>query len=478
MWAGVLRVTGACSLAAALLIASGPAFAAAHGGAAHDDIDAGQVFSKTLDNGLRVFVQVDRRAPVVTHQVWYAVGSADEPSGLTGISHMLEHMMFKSTEAFEAGEFSRIIGRLGGRENAFTGRDYTGYFQVIGAQHWPRMMELEAERMHRLRLVDEEFQPERDVVIEERRLVIEDSPTRRLSERLMATVFDVNAYGQPIIGWMQDIERYTIEDLQAWYERFYMPNNAIVVVVGDVDPEAVFADAQRHFGVIPARTVERPRPRIEPPQEGERRVDLKIRAEVPHLMMAWRAPNFSERAEDPTDVYALTVLAGVLSSGGASRFPRELVRGQEVANSASASYSPFSRDPSVFSISAAPTSDHSLDDLETALQQQIERLRSELVSDSELERVKAQVVAAEIFEQDSIQSKAQTIGVLETIGVGWEEGARYVERIRAVTADDVRRVAQEILRPETLTVARLIPLQQEEAASASASSAVTTEALR
>jgi zinc protease len=416
-----------------------------------------RVVEHRLENGLTVLVLVDQRAPVVTHQVWYRVGSMDEHSGITGVSHMLEHMMFKGSEQYPPGEFSRIVAALGGRENAFTGRDYTGYFQILGREHWETMMAMEAERMQGLRLVDEEFQPERRVVIEERRLTTEDRPNSLLFEQFQAAAFFNQPYGHPIIGWMTDIESYSLEDLQDWYERWYAPNNAVVVVVGDVDPEAVVAAAERHFGSIPARALPVRKPREETPQRGERRVTLQAPAELPYLVLGWKAPSLSS-LEVPADAYALIVAAGALDSGEASRFARGLVRGRELASSTSSRYSPFTRLDTLFTVAAVPTADTDMATLESALLQEIERLHEEPLDTAELQRVQARVIASEIFQRDSIRAQAFEIGMLQTIGLGWQVSDEYVERIRAVTAEDVQRVARQYLVPERLTVGILDPL--------------------
>ncbi|AHE99618.1 M16 family metallopeptidase [Thioalkalivibrio paradoxus] len=418
---------------------------------------AEQVVEHRLENGLTVLVQQDSRAPVVTHQVWYRVGSMDEHSGITGISHMLEHMMFKGSEQYPPGEFSRIVSRLGGRENAFTGRDYTGYFQVLGNEHWEKVMAMEAERMHALQLTEEEFRPERRVVIEERRLRTEDRPNSLLHEQFMATAFFNHPYGHPIIGWMTDIDAYTLDDLQAWYDSWYAPNNAVVVVVGDVDPDAVIAAAERHFGDIPARELPARKPRIETPQRGERRVTLQAPAELPYLLMGWKTPVL-KTLDDPADAYALIVAAGVLDSGDASRFARGLVRGREIASSTSARYSAFSRLDSLFTVAAVPAGGTDIDALEAALLAEIERLKEEPIEDSELQRVQARVIASEIFQKDSIRAQAFELGMLQTVGLGWQVAEEYVDRIRAVTAEDVQRVAREYLVPERRTVGVLDPL--------------------
>lgn len=417
---------------------------------------ADRVVEHRLANGLKILILRDSRAPVVTNQVWYRVGAMDEHSGITGLSHMLEHMMFKGSERYPPGEFSRIVASLGGRENAFTGQDFTGYYQLAGRAHWETLMEMEAERMHALKLADDEFQPERRVIVEERRLRTEDRPNALLGEQFMATAFFNHPYGHPIVGWMTDIQSYRIEDLRAWYQAFYSPDNAALVVVGDVDPAAVIAAAERHFGPIPARARPERKPRAETVQQGERRLTLRVPAQLPYLMLGWKAPALPT-LEDPRDAYALILAAAVLDSGEAARLARGLVRERELAGSAAASYSPFSRDGELFALTAVPTAGTDIAVLERALLAEIERLRTEPIGADELQRVKAQAVASEIYKRDSIQSQAFELGLLETIGVGWRVGEDYVQRIREVTAEDIRRAVETYLIPDRLTVGILDP---------------------
>ncbi|PTN33498.1 pitrilysin family protein [Desulfonatronum sp. SC1] len=423
------------------------------------------VVEHRLENGLTVLVLPDPRAPVVTNQIWYDVGSRHEHSGITGISHMLEHMMFRGSEAYPPGEFTRIIARLGGNQNAFTGQDFTAYYQVLGSAHWETAMAMEAERMRALRLTEEQFQPERDVVVEERRLTRDDRPTALLHEQFMAAAFLNSPYGHGVIGWMTDIENYALEDVQAWYDAWYAPNNAVIVVAGDVDPTEVIAAAQRHYGPIPARPLPEVKPRTEVPQRGERRVVLRVPAELPHLVMGWKTPSLAtlrEDAGDLSDAYALMVAAGVLASGQASRLDRELVRGQELALSASAGYSGFSRLQTLFTLSATPSSETKLENLEQALLDMVHRLCDEPVTEEELRRVQAQVIASEVFRRDSLNAQGFELGMLETIGLGWRVGEEYAKRVRAVTAEDVQRVALTYLIPDTRTVAILDPLPMSE----------------
>jgi zinc protease len=413
------------------------------------------VHETTLDNGLKVVVKPDRRAPVVVSQLWYKVGSSDEPAGLTGISHVLEHMMFKGSERLAPGEFSRIIAEHGGRENAFTSKDYTAYYQQLEKSRLPVSFELEAERMRKLRLPDEEFQKEVKVVMEERRLRTDDRPEGLLYEQFMATAYQKHPYRNPIIGWMDDLKTLRVEDLKDWYRRWYAPNNATLVVVGDVEPGAVFALADKYFGVIPrAEVAPAPLP-DEPPQQAMRRTRVAAPAEVPSMLLGFHVPAFQTGRE--WEPYALEVLAGVLDGGNSARFARELVRERQIANSAGADYGSVARHPGMFLVSATPARGRGVEELERALLAQIERLRNEPVSDAELARVKAQVVADNVFNRDSLYYQAMQIGMLETSGVGWRLLDEYVEGIRQVSARQVQEVAQRYLVETNLTVAVLDP---------------------
>ena len=410
-----------------------------------------------LDNGLKLIVQVDRRAPVVVSQVWYKVGAGYEHSGITGVSHVLEHMMFKGTKRHAAGEFSRIISENGGRENAFTSRDYTAYFQRLEKSRLPISFELEADRMRGLLLPEDEFRKEVRVVMEERRLRTEDKPAALTHEQLYAAAFTASPYGHPVIGWMNDLESLTVADLRAWYRRWYAPNNATVVVVGDVEPEAVLALAKRYFGPLAASEVLPPKPRLEPAQKGERRVTVRAPAELPYLMLGYKTPVL-KTAEPEWEAYALEVLAGVLDGGESARLARRLVRGRQLAASASAGYSLYGQRNGLFLLSGVPARGQTAARLEKALRKEVDRFRNERVSDGELARVKAQVVASAVYERDSQFYQAMQIGTLETVGLGWPVLEEYVDKIRAVTAEQVQAVARKYFNDAGLTVAILDPL--------------------
>ena len=414
------------------------------------------VHETRLTNGLHVIVKEDHRSPTVVSQIWYKVGAIDEPEGSTGISHVLEHMMFKGTQRLKPNEFSRIIAENGGRENAFTSRDYTAYFQQLEKSRLPIAFELEADRMRNLTLDGGEFAKEIRVVMEERRLRIEDKPEALLGERFMATAYQVHPYRRPIIGWMADLEKMRIEDLRAWYQRFYTPANATLVVVGDVKPGEVFALAEQYFGKLPAQPVNATPIATEPPQEAERRTRLSVPAEVPSLYIGYHVPVLQPGARS-WEPYALSVLNGILDGGNSARFETSLVREQKIASSISAGYDLIARGGSLFTISGTPANGHTVEELEKAVLAQIERVQKERVSDAELSRVKAQVVARDVYQRDSVFYQAMQIGMFVTSGLDWRLIDEGVKRINAVTAEQVQEVANKYLVVTNRTVAVLDP---------------------
>lgn len=419
-----------------------------------------------LDNGLRLLVKPDRRAPVVVSQVWYKVGGSYETDGITGVSHALEHMMFKGTALYPAGEFSRIIADHGGRDNAFTGPDYTAYFQTLESSRLAISFRLEADRMQNLILRQEEFDKEIEVVKEERRLRTEDQPQSYLYETARATAFQTSPYRYPIIGWMQDLESMTVRELADWYQKWYAPNNATVVVVGDVEPEAVYTLAKKYFGGLPRGAPVAANSLEEVPQRGMKRVIVKRPAELPYLLMAYKTPALKPAADGMPDSataydwepYALEVLAGILDGGDSARFARRLIRADEVAAAAGVSYQWASRLDNLLSISGTPASGRGTAELERAFRAEILDLQTRPVAGAELERVKAQVISSEVYERDSVFFQAYVLGVLETIGLSWRLAETYVERVRAVTPEQIMAVANKYLVDDRLTVAELEPL--------------------
>jgi zinc protease len=420
-------------------------------------VAAQQVSEQTLPNGLHIIVKEDHRAPVVVSQVWYKVGSSYELAGTTGISHVLEHMMFKGTKAHPAGEFSRIIAENGGRENAFTAQDYTAYFQQLEASRLPVSFELEADRMRHLQLPAAEFKKELQVVMEERRLRTEDQPQAYAVEQFNAAAWTHNPYHNPIIGWMTDLDSLTVDDLRAWYARWYAPNNATLVVVGDVEPKTVFKLANKYFGPLKPSTIVPQKPRLEPVQKGEKRITVRVPAELPFVMLGYKVPSL-KTADQEWKAYALEVLSGILDGGNSARLSRELVRGTQVAAGAGAGYDLYNLRGDLFGLSGTPAPGHTIAELEIALRKQVARLRAEPVAQDELERIKAQVTASKVYEKDSVFYQAMQIGSLESVGLDWRLADQYVSRIAAVTPEQVQQVAREFLNDDALTVAVLEPL--------------------
>jgi zinc protease len=411
----------------------------------------------TLDNGLRLIVKEDHRAPIMVSQVWYKVGSSYEHDGITGVSHVLEHMMFKGTEDVPAGEFSKIISENGGRQNAFTSQDYTAYFQTMETSRLPVSFELEADRMRNLTIPEEEFLKEVQVVMEERRMRTEDNPQSLTYEQFKATAFVSSPYRLPVIGWMDDLENLQVGDLKTWYQKWYAPNNATVVVVGDVDAEEVYAQAKKYFGPLKPSNIAPAKPRLEVPQRGRKELRVEAPAKLPYLMMGYKTPVLLT-ADEQWEPYALEVMAGILDGGDGARLASELVRGTAVAASAGAGYDGHERMENLFLLSGTPSNGHTVKDLQAALLEQVQRLRDAPVDEDELERVKAQIRAEKVYEQDSIFYQAMQIGMLETVGLSWKDADKYLERIEAVTAEQVQAVANKYLVQDRLTVAELVPL--------------------
>ncbi len=421
---------------------------------------AAQVYSTTLENGLKVLVQTDTRAPVVISQLWYGVGAADEPPGLTGISHALEHMMFRGTPKHPGESFSRTIAARGGRDNAFTGRDYTAYYQLLGRDELEIALEMEADRMQNVSLAVADVEKELKVVKEERRLRTEDQPEAAAFEQMQATAFQNHPYGQPVIGWMSDIAQLDQAKLRDWHQQWYSPNNARLIVVGDVDPEQIFRMAQTHFGSIPARPVPSLPQRHEPPQRGERRVVLRIPAQTPYLITSFKTPTLAQLPEAQRwEAYALSMLSSILDGGRASRLQKRLVRDQRIAASAGASYYLYSKRNSLFVLSGTPAPGHSIAEVEQALDAEIADLLENPVTEEELQRTRAQVIAHMVYAQDSIRHRAYMIGMLETNGLGWEVEQDLVARYQAVTAAQVQEVAQRYLDTDSRTTVTVQPVK-------------------
>ncbi len=403
------------------------------------------VTSFTLDNGLQVVVIADHRAPAATHMMWYRVGAADEPPGLSGIAHFLEHLMFKGTETRAPGEFSAVVESLGGRDNAFTSWDYTGYFQTVAAEYLPLMMEMEADRMANLAFTEAEWLPERDVILEERGQVVESRPGAVFNEQMRATLFQNHPYGIPIIGWRHEMEGLTGEDAMDFYRAHYGPQNAVLIVAGDVDPEAVRALAETHYGVIPQGEATPPARPQEPPQIAERRLEMSDpRVAQPYVMRQYLAP--ARRPGDQAEAAALTVLAELLGgSSTTSVLARALTFGEEApALSASAWYSGAVRDDATFTLVVVPAEGVGLAEAEAAMDDAIARFVEDGVDPEQFARVQTRIRASEIFARDSTQRRARSFGSALSSGLTVADVEGWTEALMAVTPEEVVAAAEAV----------------------------------
>ena len=411
-----------------------------------------EVIETTLSNGLKVILLENHKAPLVTFHIWYRVGSRNEEWGKTGLSHMLEHMMFKGTKKYGPEEYSRIIQENGGETNAFTSRDYTGYFATLRSDRVQVVMDLEADRMPNLNLREEDFVTERMVVMEERRQRTEDDPQAFLMEQLEATAFQIQPYHWPIIGWMEDLMRMTLENLKKHYQTYYNPANALLVAVGDFKKGEMLAGIEKTFAGIPQGISPKQEKPKDPPQAGERRISLRKEAQLPFLVMGYRIPNLEH-----SDAYVLEVINAILSGGKSSRLYKKLVLEKQVALEADAENSLLSRDPALFYVYGTPLPGKQVGELEKALEEEIERLQKEPVDKRELEKVKNQLESSFIYSQDSLFFQAMLLARYE-IAQSWKVIDRYLPLIQRVSPEDIQRVARRYLIPDNRTVGTLVPL--------------------
>ncbi len=451
----------ACLTAAAQPAALSYLPEAAAAAASPSKAQASGVQQFTLSNGMTLLVQPDRRAPTAMHMVWLRVGSMDEVDGTSGVAHVLEHMLFKGTKKVPTGEFSRRVAALGGQENAFTSRDYTGYYQQIPADKLEAVMRLESDRFAHNQWPDEEFAKELEVVKEERRMRTEDQPRALLMEQLHAAVFTASPYHRPIVGWMSDLDAMTPEDVRQFYRRWYVPANAAIVVAGDVDVQRVRALAEKYYGRIPARAVPTRKPRTEPAQPGLRRITVKAPAEQAYVALAFRAPSLQRLdvlSETDHDALALVVLSAVLSGYDGARLERALSQGEgRVADTSGSSADVLGRGPSLFYLTGVPAQGKTAQQVEDALRAQITRVASEGVNPAELERVKTQWVASTVYQRDSLSSQASELGSNWVLGLPLDAQERTLTLLRSVTPEQVQSVAQRYFGDDQLTVATLAP---------------------
>ena len=419
----------------------------------------------TLSNGMTLIVKPDHRAPTAVHMLWVRVGSMDEVDGTSGVAHLLEHMLFKGTPTVKAGDFSRRVAALGGRENAFTSKDYTGFYQQIPTQKLADVMQLEADRFAHNQWSDEDFRKELEVVKEERRLRTEDNPHARLFEAMSATAYQASPYRRPIVGWMSDLESMQPDDARAFYRRWYTPANAAVVVAGDVDPQAVRALAEKHYGGLQRAEVPARKPRTEPAQSGRRRLDYKAPAQQGYVALAFKVPGIRPPSAGGTlwdaqaqDALALTVLSAVLDGYDGARLERALTQSDDhVADSAGAHYSATARGPVTFMLSGVPATGKTSAALEAALRATIKRVADEGIQAAELKRVINQWTASEVYQQDSVFNQARMLGANWAMDLPPNFETELLERLRSVTPEQVQSVAARYFGDDELTVATLLP---------------------
>lgn len=416
----------------------------------------------TLANGMTLIVQPDRRSPTAVQMVWVRVGSLDEVDGTSGVAHALEHMMFKGTKDIKPGEFSRRVAALGGQENAFTTRDYTGYYQQIPVGSLEQVMKLESDRFANNQWPDDEFKREIEVVKEERRLRTEDQPRALLGEQQNAAVFIASPYHRPVVGWMSDLDAMTPADVRDFHQRWYVPANAVLVVAGDVDVAQVRAMAEKYYGRIPSRALPVRKPRVEPVQRGIRRLEFKAPAEQAYVSLAYRVPQIANIDDVNSDAWALVVLSAVLDGYAGARLDRALTQGPDrVADSAGAYAGFIGRGPQLFVLDGVPAAGKSAEAVEAALRAQVARIAKDGVGEAELARVKTQWVASETYKRDSVMAQARELGSNWIQGLPLDASERIVARLQSVTAAQVQAVAAKYFGDDQLTVATLRPLPPE-----------------
>jgi len=413
-------------------------------------------FETTLKNGLKVIIREDHRAPMVMTQIWYKVGSADESGNTLGISHVLEHMMFKGTSKVPNDEFTRISRIYGGSINAATFTNYTNYYQLYPKAYFPMALELEADRMSNLLLRQQDFEPEIKVVMEERRQRTEDNPRSRAFERFKWISYPTSHYRQPVIGHMKTLNNIQLNDVKQWYKTWYTPNNAILVIVGDVESEQALLQVQKYFADTPSRVTPQRNDVHEFEHLGYRHMEINTDVQVPNLYMTWNVKSLAS-AINPQDAYALTIIRSLLDSGISSRLQDRLVRDRKLLTSVSVSYDPYNRGDSLFSISALPANGVSFEDAQKAIQAEVDALKTEDIPKHELERITTRFVSNLIYNQDSIAGQAKMIGNLEVNGLSYrlmDELPKYYEN---VSMSDIQRVANSYFIRENLSTLYLAP---------------------
>jgi len=427
--------------------------------------DSADTHEYRLSNGLKLIVREDHRAPTVAHMVWYRAGSMDEVNGKTGVAHVLEHMMFKGTEKVKTGEFSRLVAAVGGRENAFTSRDYTAYFQQVEKSKLDTVIQLEADRMSNLNFDDAEFLKEIQVVMEERRLRTEDNPSSLLNEAFMATAYMSSPYRHPVVGWMNDLQNMKAADARDWYRNWYAPNNATVVISGDVDPKQVLQTVEKYYGAVDAHELPVRKPQIEPPQKGIKQIQVKAPADNAQLTMGWKVPKLEPGKLDDVEPYALELLTGVLDGYDNARLNRTLVKQEKVVNDVGVGYDMISRGPELFLISTTMAKGKTVAQAQASIRKALEELKQKGILESELKRIKVRILSDQIYKRDSIFGQAMEIGSTEMAGFSWKDIDYMLQKMQTITPEQVQSVAKKYLIDEGLTIATLDPQARQSDAS-------------
>ncbi|SRR5579883_45182 len=416
-----------------------------------------RVYEYILKNGFKLLVKEDHRSPIAIFKIYYKVGSSHEHEGITGISHALEHMMFRGTTKYNANTFLQKLTESGGQHNAHTGRDYTAYYQLGGIEQLVNSFKFESDRMVHLRLREKDFLKEIQVIMEERRLVVEDDPLHRVHEHFSTLAYLTSPYRHPIIGWMHSLQQLSVYDLKNWYQRWYVPNNAVAVIVGDVHPREMYQLAKKYFGPLKPQ----PLPTIKQPYEiesfGIRKMVMKIPAKLPWLVMGYPTPMIAT-AKKPWEPFALLLLSYLLAGTGSSRLQKKMVRGKQIAVEVDTGYSPFTRLNGLFLITATPAPQHDLTELQKNITEEIRQLQQEPPARDELNRMKTQLIANRVYDRDSIVYQADEIGSLEAIGFSWKKMDEAYKQIGSITPKQITEVARRYLIEKNLVTTELEPL--------------------
>ncbi len=410
-----------------------------------------------LTNGFKLIVKEDHRSPIAIFQMVYKVGSVNEYDGITGISHALEHMMFRGSRHYSATQFLDRISEMGAKQNAFTTHDYTAYYEVFNLNEVDFIFKFEADRMQNLLLRESDFAKEMEIIKEERRLSIEDDPHRQVLERFFATAFLSSAYHHPIIGWMDDLKNMSLDNLKNWYKTWYVPNNAIGVIVGDIEPKKMYQLAKKHFGLIKSSVLPEIKPQREVPPLGCRTVDIKLPAKVPWIAMGYNVPVVNT-AEEKWEPYALLVLCEILAGSHSARLQQNIIRDKRLIAEVNYHYSPFGCFDDVVIFTATPTSQHTLEEAREGILKEIQQLQNQVPHLKELKRVKIQYIAQKVYEEDSISNQAREIGNFEAVGLSWRDLDKVYKEIAAITPEQIKTVARKYLVPERLILVNLRPL--------------------